>query len=367
MLFFTRSQAFIVGVGRYAHFADLLDTATDALAMAEILNDSRYGGYSHSRVEVLPGPTVSRDEILSGLRTLATSASDEGTTVFYFSGHGGYISSDPGTVYLCGSEADPEDLPGTAISNSMLSTALAEIHTQRLLVILDVCHAAGAVTLKSPPPTVAWQEGPPGHYFREIGASSGHIILASSRRDQASQMYPPGHMSLFTYYLIEGLKGRANPGADGTIHVFELFDYVSGAMRRISSNQTPILAAKDVDTNFPIVALRHLDNQHRVTPLNSPSAISEIHEQIVEKPRVGAKALVVLLRTLPYELLEQADIDLAIVETNSGEIARLEDRMRAFGETPELRVARLGSIDYLIETCLKWERFERRQIERKLE
>ena len=354
-----QNQALIIGVSRYTHFADLLDTGTDATAVAEVLKDPRYGGYSPDRVDVLAGETVTCDAILDGLRTLARYASADATTVFYFSGHGGYINSNPGMIYLCGSDADPRDFPGTALSSDLLSSALAAIHTQRLLVILDACHAAGAVALKSPPPNIAWREEPPPQFYQELGAGSGHIVLASSRRDQTSQMYPPGHMSLFTYYLIEGLKGRAHPGSDGSIHVFELFEYVSGAMRQTSPNQTPILAAKDVDTNFPVVAYRGQGRDGHITP-TAPSSIAEIRERIVQRPRDGAKALVAFLRMLPYELLEQATIEVTTVETNLSELLRIEDRMRAFTETSDLKGARMQIIDYLLTICTKWERIERR-------
>jgi len=54
--------------------------------------------------------------------------------------------------------------------------------------------------------------------------------MASSRSDEVSLVLAGMDNSLFTYYLLEALQGKAYTRDDGLIRVFDVFDYISEAV-----------------------------------------------------------------------------------------------------------------------------------------
>ncbi len=80
------------------------------------------------------------------------------------------------------------------------------------------------------------------------------MFSASSDTQQALEGYK-GH-GLFTYYIVEGLKGKADMNKDGFIKITELSDYVEENVVILSEKifkrqQTPVI---QTGANFPIGA-----------------------------------------------------------------------------------------------------------------
>ena len=65
--------------------------------------------------------------------------------------------------------------------------------------------------------------------------------------------------SVFTYFVIRGLKGEANANGDEKVTVKELFDFVYLNVRNYAANlgkvQTPIMKG-DYDPDMPVSILR---------------------------------------------------------------------------------------------------------------
>lgn len=358
-------QALVIGVGSYRYFADLPETVSDATNLASVLVDPARCGYPRNGVRLLTEREANRDAILQAIEDLSVGADVDATTVVYFSGHGGYVEGAPELIYLCPGEADPDNLEATALSNEELSRALAGINTRRLVVILDACHASGAASFKGGAKGGAKASpwiGDVGDAFAQyqLRQGAGRIIFASSRRGQASWTYPTGHMSLFTYYLIEGLKGSAGSrGGDGLIRVFDLFDYVGAQVRARQAKQEPVLAAQEVTTNFPI-ALYLGGGQKTGEAGTEIDHVQELRDLIQRDAHKGIVAVVRYLRGLPVELLEAADVDLAEAELKLTSLNEKEKRLRVLGPHPAWQAERQEIILYFISLCLALQRAEQK-------
>jgi hypothetical protein len=57
--------------------------------------------------------------------------------------------------------------------------------------------------------------------------------------------------SLFTYYLLDALRGSARTHNDGLLRIFDIFEYVSEQVPA-RGNQHPIFKAADLEDNFPV-------------------------------------------------------------------------------------------------------------------
>jgi uncharacterized caspase-like protein len=65
-------------------------------------------------------------------------------------------------------------------------------------------------------------------------------VFSSSAGDQLSTEYDRGENGAFTEALLEGLGGKADDNADGTIRFYELRDYVRRRVKEIAPAQDPI-------------------------------------------------------------------------------------------------------------------------------
>jgi uncharacterized caspase-like protein len=88
---------------------------------------------------------------------------------------------------------------------------------------------------------------------------AGRISLTASESGELSQestKWGGGH-GVFTYFLVEGLKGSADVNADGLVTLGELIQYSSSNVtKETASAQHPDTAGK-IDTFFPMALVNN--------------------------------------------------------------------------------------------------------------
>jgi hypothetical protein len=256
------AHALLIGVGHYLHprFRSLPATIRDAQLLREVLIDPKRCGYLPAKVDLVTREEATAEEIRQRLSSLSSVTTPDSTVFVYFSGHGGrWWDGKEWQTYLCPREADPDDLPGTAIAGTDFSDLLASIQAKRMLVILDACRAGGSADLKAADGGLKWKAGLSAAYYERLTEGSGRVVIASCREDQLSYVRPQGDLSLFTWYLHQGLAGSAAIRGDGLVYVLDLYHYVSGAVQSDEPKQSPVLKVKDMDLSFPIALAQDLE------------------------------------------------------------------------------------------------------------
>lgn len=252
---FDNGYALVVGIANYSKVRKLPKTVLkDAQDISILLRNPEQCGYPADQVKHLVDDMGTANEIRNGLQWLAEQTSKDDTAVFFFSGHGGRIESGSATDnYLISYDTDPDDLKNTSIDGQELTTLLQDIKAGRLLVLFDCCHAGGLGEAKKNGlfalPNL--KTGLDERLYERLGQGNGRVIIASSRSDEYSWMLSGMENSLFTYYLLEALRGFAPVRGDGLIRLFDLFDYVSHKVNERHPAQHPILKA-ELENNFPI-------------------------------------------------------------------------------------------------------------------
>ncbi|MCS7237121.1 MAG: caspase family protein [Thermoguttaceae bacterium] len=192
------------------------------------------------------------------LKRRLSRASENTVIVVYLSGHG--VRHHDGQYYFLPVDVDPDRLAETAIPVPWLRQQLQGAKGKLKLLILDTCHA-----------------GDPGKpedsKLRISGIQRGFIdlpgvyVLASCRSGEKSWVWREKQRSLFTYWLIRGLKGQAD--GDGTggkpdamITADELYYYTLERVRDVAQNvlrseQNPDrLTGPGVSPDCPVVRLK---------------------------------------------------------------------------------------------------------------
>jgi hypothetical protein len=243
MVAFEHGHALVIGVG-----ADLPNTVDDAVGLADILTDGGRCAYPSSQVQLLTKEGATRDGILAALDKLSQATSDESTVIVYFSGHGYRVASSTGEFYyLLPYGYELAQLYQTAISGTDFAGRLRAIPAQKLLLLLDCCHAGGVGEAKAPGLGLTKSPLPPAAQ-ELLAEGSGRVLVASSQEDELSYAGKP--YSAFTLALIEALSGIGASKDDGYVRVADLALHARQVVPgRTRGRQHPILHFEQAD-NF---------------------------------------------------------------------------------------------------------------------
>lgn len=271
---FNHGYVLLVGVGssRVAGWS-LPVTVKDAQALHKTLVDPLRCGYSEEHIHLLHDGKATRGNILKELTWLAEQvhADPEATVIVYFSGHG-WLDEDTGRYYLIPHDVEADDIPTSALVEEDFSDALRGVQPQKLLVILDCCHAGGMADAKEPeatPPAGFVKSAPPPDVYTRLREGQGRVVMSSSRGSEKSWVRKDGTLSIFTDHLLEALSGKAFTSRPGEIRVLDVFAYLDRVVPISAkqhsdpdtgkpAEQHPLLDAADAD-NFPIALLQELE------------------------------------------------------------------------------------------------------------
>jgi WD40 repeat protein len=218
-----RLHLFAVGVDRYKNPELNLNYAvSDSRAVAQTLEHiGRPLGFTGIEVKTLFDERAGKEAILQGFRQLHQQLGEDDLLVFYVAAHG--ISLN-GRFYLLPWDVDDisseKAIASAALATEELQEILLSLPARKIVMILDTCHAEGFS--KDIFRYVSRQAA-----LGKLVRATGRAILCSSSEKQQALEGHGGH-GLFTYVLLEGLRGAADAAGngDGRLTVEESARYV---------------------------------------------------------------------------------------------------------------------------------------------
>ncbi len=233
--------AVIIGIGDYQDekIPDLRFTVNDAQGMYEVLTDPQFGGIPEENIQLLLDEDATVQNIKKAIGVwLKRQAREEDTVIIYYAGHG---APEDNETYWVTYDADIESLYASALSNNAISDMLDRIESKRVLTFLDSCYSAATVNRSSGTRDIL-VDVPLAQFTGE-----GRVVISASDGKQLSLEMEAYEHGVFTYYLLEGLKGKADGLAaeerDGIIEIEEVWNYVRNQVtetaRKEGNKQTP--------------------------------------------------------------------------------------------------------------------------------
>lgn len=265
-----RRFAVVIGISDY-QFNDVglgnLDYADDdAAALYSWMTQS--GGFAPQDILYMRNKDATLSAIRDSLNSFLTKATENDLVLFFLAGHGTPDPNNPSELYYVVNDSKVNDLKNTGFPMTELKRIIDDkMKSKRAIFLLDTCHSAG-VSGKSVvgfrPQAAA--KGGRNIAQQDIGerklerpvevkndvsaaatrlfAASGRAVLASSDVDETSReskAWGGGH-GVFTWAILEGLRGKADLNADKSITSEELFEYVRQKVRTdTNGNQNPRL------------------------------------------------------------------------------------------------------------------------------
>ncbi|WP_446743011.1 caspase family protein [Silvibacterium acidisoli] len=224
---------------RNSGLASLRFTYNDA---AELKTELERQGY---RVHLVPSTEATADGVRKALANEKTYLGDttQGTLIFAFMGHGFEDKNEKNFLMTYGS--DPDNMDTEALPLDEVQDLMKQSGARRNVIFIDACRASNSSTRDTDKP----------RSMASFKASEGMTILLATKPGSYSFEDPELSHGIFTYYLLEGLRGKA-VGADGYITFGDLSKYVSDNVRDYAEKkeeaQLPRVDMHDVGGDFLI-------------------------------------------------------------------------------------------------------------------
>jgi hypothetical protein len=219
--------AVIVGVADYKDPAvkDLQFTENDCRAFHDFLTSPAGGNVPSSNLRLLTSVQATRAGFIKAMKETFGKAT-ENDLVFLFIACHGETDASGSDVYFLMNDTENENLEGTAVSNTEIRNIINRSKSRKKLIIADACHSGGlgldagkrAGGSSQMVHRLLFQMGQSDNFFAILSASSNYESSEETRK------LGNGH-GVFTYFLLEGLKGKADANGNGLVTIREIQDY----------------------------------------------------------------------------------------------------------------------------------------------
>jgi hypothetical protein len=243
--------ALAVGVASYENteIPSLKYPDNDAFNMYAFWKSPLGGSLDDTHSLVLVDDGATKAMVTHAMRNVYSKAKDNDLAIFFFSGHG-----------LKGSFL-PSDYDGDNIRlyHNEVSKILSECKAKHKLVIADACHSGSYVASKGLRGSRQYNADASAFYQEIEKSEAGIAYLLSSQADEESLEVSSLRNSVFTYFVVRGLKGEANANGDNIVTIQELFDYVylnvTSYATQLGKIQTPLIKGQ-YDPNMPVAVVK---------------------------------------------------------------------------------------------------------------
>lgn len=250
--------AVVVGIKDYVNpRLALTYPVADAELFAATLENKGTGLFDSIKVHRLLKPEETTSAaITAALKQAQKDVRPEDLFVFYVASHG---TVDDGQYLLITSNVGSTStarLKQDALAQNALKDMISNIPASKKLVVLDTCNAGkmGDVLQMAMLTRGMSEDTAMKVLSRAVGST---ILSAASSVQEALEGYK--NHGLFTWVVVEGLKGAADADNDGFVKTLELADYVDNqvpelAERLFNHKQFPIVSP--TGQGFPLVKVR---------------------------------------------------------------------------------------------------------------
>lgn len=249
--------AVVIGISDYKDpgIADLEYADADAQAFYDFLTSPAGGDFQKEHVLLLKNEQATLKNVTLAITNFLKKTNDPDFVVIFMACHGEPEPDRPGNLYLLMHDSEPGSLSATAYHMENVNADMKRyIRAKRLILFADACHSSGlskgimntrggANTIHTALSTLK-------------STREGWGIVSASRASEVSReshQFGGGH-GVFTHYLLEGLKGKADAegNKNGIVTLAEAFDFVAENVRKTTCNAQHPDISGNFDNNLPL-------------------------------------------------------------------------------------------------------------------
>lgn len=260
-----RKYAAIIGVSQYqfndAGLNNLRFADADARVMRDFLLTPEGGGFKASDILFLENSGATVEAVRDALLRLLRRAAPNDLVFIYIASHGSPDPFDPRKLYFLLNDTKVANMPKTAFGMAELQEILDHVvRAERVVAFIDACHSAGVAgpKLVTGRQLERVENNVFNLYASRLYRETGRAILTSSDVNEISEEgahWGGGH-GVFTWTLLEGLRGAADANRDRVVTAGEVFNYVSRTVRKETNSRQNPRALSGMNQDFPLALTR---------------------------------------------------------------------------------------------------------------
>lgn len=249
--------AVVIGISDYndPRIADLQYADADAQAFYDFITSPAGGDFKKDHVLLLKNEQATLKNVTLSITNFLKKAKDPDFVVIFMACHGEPEPDRPSNLYLLMHDSEAGSLSATAYHMEDVNADMKRyIAAKRLVFFADACHSSGltksTVNIRGRMNTI--------HAALSTLKSTreGWGIVSASRASEVSvesNQFGGGH-GVFTHYLLEGLRGKADAAGNqnGIVTLAEAFDFAEEKVRSATHNTQHPDVSGNFDNNLPL-------------------------------------------------------------------------------------------------------------------
>ncbi len=268
--------AVLIGISRFKNgdqsvggvqIQNLKSAADDAQAIYDYLRSDEGGGFSEDRILLLKDEGATKEAVEQALAKLRQSKPDD-FFVLFIAAHGvlaPQFDTQQGrtieTPYFILYDTDPRQMAATGLPMRAFENAVQTIPARKGLVLTDTCHSAGVQLAGRGGEATTRANSQLIDELKKSDAQGVGYLWAADQTEvsledpELNQGAGQGH-GVFTYFVLEGMRGNADQNVDGVVTFDELKKYVREKVAAYTENkQNPSGNTTSIETNDIPVAI----------------------------------------------------------------------------------------------------------------
>lgn len=261
--------ALIIGVSTYQFGGDrpgpevipnLQYAADDADAIYDFLRSDRGGAFRADHIRLLKDEEATKAQVESALQWLKQAKRNDYFVIF-IAAHGainwrGEPETDEKLPYFILYDTNPKDIARTGLQMQVFRRMVENDFPAKGLVMSDTCHSAGVVILDQPSSVAANNQLT--EQMKKIQKAVGY--LSAAYQTESSFEKDSLYHGVFTYCLLEALRGEADTDHNEIVTFNEVVEYLFEEVPKQTAGQQHITpATNNIDANcLPLSVARYL-------------------------------------------------------------------------------------------------------------
>lgn len=215
--------------------SDLNNCINDSDGIVKTFQDYSGSLYTDVFVKSLKDQDVTSKNLTEQIKKFGKAVTADDVFVLYLAGHGRtYTDGDYYFIPQDFKYKDEESIAKQGVSKWQLIEALSTIKAGNFMIILDTCNAASFLVSHKQAEELASLDK--AAIIERFASKAGYDMLAACSSYQVAMDDYNGH-GIFTYHVIEAIKGKADLNKDSQITSTELSYYVISEVPRNSNKK----------------------------------------------------------------------------------------------------------------------------------
>ncbi len=214
--------ALLVGINQYVDptFRPLRFCVNDVLALDKLLKSLGYTVVALHDDAAQEHLRPTRENVEAELARLCQAAQADDLLLVHLACHGKLVDGQP---MLITRETRAPTLAKKALPLADVEKQMRESQARRLVLMLDACHTGVEM---------GRDVGDAAFIRNACEMAEGFALIAASTAQQVAQEWDEQEHGVFTYYLLEGLSGKADREGKHLVTVDDLKTHVLDGLRR---------------------------------------------------------------------------------------------------------------------------------------